>query len=297
MNTLQPQRYLDKIGTLNNIDLTLREVDIIACVLSGHIEKTMSSLLNIKESTYGRYYANLKKKLAIETKENLISLIETATSIVMYKKHAWLLQVEKTIFEYAKEHNLRQTIFLVSVSKNSSPLFLDLLKRHMKIFNIILQIKNDIPENVNAVLDLVFTPIKDNDRVQHALCVHFQNDCMNSSDRDIYFRQSIEYFDFFITILEKLNPDINTFYIKQKIRNLLSKQEEGFQKMHEPVAEVDTETLDKNRREMPTAKKIWLLSSAIILISSLMLLIPSISTQKIIRHNLQSIGILGPQNS
>jgi DNA-binding CsgD family transcriptional regulator len=291
MNTLQPQRYLDKIGTLNNIHLTLREIDVIACVLSGKLSKTISSLLNIKTSTYERHYANLKKKLAINTKEKLINLIENDTSTVMYKQHAWLLQVERNMFECAKSYSLGQKMFLLSVSQNSNPLFVDLLKRHMKIFNIILHIKQEIPENENSALNLIFTPLQDDNHNKNALHVHLQNDMLHCSDRDIYFRQSIEYFDFFITILEKLNPEMNAFYIKQKIRNLLSKQEEGFYKIHEPVSEVDAENLEQDMSEIPTARKIWLLSSAVVLVSGLTLLIPSISTQKIIYHNLQSIGI------
>ena len=297
MSTLQPQRYLDKIGTLNNIGLTLREIDIIACVLSGNISKTMSSLLNIKARTYERHYANLKKKLAINTKENLINLIENATSTVLYKKHASLLQVEKNIFEYAQAYRLAEKSFVLHVRHNSNPLFVDLLKRHMKIFNIILQIKQEISEDTNAAVDLIFTPISNDDQAKNVLHVHLQNDILNSSDRDVYFRQSIEYFDFFITIIEKLNPDMNTFYIKQKIRNVLSKQGEGFQKIHEPVSQVDTQSLQKSMNEMPTVKKIWLLSSAIIAVSSLTLLIPSISTQEIIHHNLQSLRMLGGKSN
>lgn len=297
MNTLQPQRYLDRIGTLKDIRLTLREIDIIACVLSGNISKTMSSLLNIKASTYERHYANLKKKLAINTKESLINLIENTTSTVMYKKHASLLQVEKNIFDYAQAYRLEQKRFLLYVSKNSHSLFVDLLKRHMKNFNIIIQIKQEMPENTNAAADLIFVPLRDDNQTKCSLHVYLQNDMLNSSDREVYCRQSVEYFDFFITIIEKLNPDINTFYIKQKIHNVLSKEDEGFQRMHELVPQVDLQNLQKNINEMTIVKKIWLLSSAIIFVSSLTLFIPSISTQKIIHHNLESIGMLNSKKT
>ena len=125
MHTLQPQKYLQKIGTLKNIKLTLREIDVISCVISGRITKTMSCILGIEKSTYETHYANVKKKLQINTKEHLIRLTERYASTLIYKNHVSLLKIEKNIFEYAQEQTLERRSFILQVSQNSTQLFFD----------------------------------------------------------------------------------------------------------------------------------------------------------------------------
>ncbi|PIZ34365.1 MAG: hypothetical protein COY39_00595 [Alphaproteobacteria bacterium CG_4_10_14_0_8_um_filter_37_21] len=293
MHTLQPQKYLQKIGTLKNIKLTLREIDVISCVISGRITKTMSCILGIEKSTYETHYANVKKKLQINTKEHLIRLTERYASTLIYKNHVSLLKIEKNIFEYAQEQTLERRSFILQVSQNSTQLFFDLLKRHMKFFNICIQIKQVMPRSTNTGLEFIFIPTDSDNKNIKALHVHFQNEGGNKSEKKLYFKHDTEYFDFFITTIEKLNPDINTFYIKKKIRNILSKQSEGLLRIQEPARSISANHFQKSMNDMPVFKKIWILIGAITSVSSLTLLIPSFSTQTIIHNNLRSMHMLG----
>ncbi len=293
MHILQPQKYLPKIGELNNIKLTLREIDVIACILSGKIAKTMSGILGIETRTYETHYANVKKKLQINTKEHLITLIETSTSPLIYKKHVSLLQIEKNILEYVQGQTLEHKSFALHISQNNNQLFFDLLKRHMKLFNISIQIKKVLPTDQNALLDFIFIPTDSNDQSNNTLHVYFQNAVGKKSERNLYFKQDTEYFDFFITTIEKLNPNLNTVYIKQKISNIVSKQSEGLYKIQEPVRGITTRDFQKNMNGMPLFKKIWMIIGAITSVSSLTLLTPSISTQTLIHNNLRSMYTLG----
>lgn len=297
MYTLQPQKYLPKIGTLNNIKFTLREIDVIACVLSGKIAKTMAGILGIETRTYETHYANVKKKLQINTKEHLITLIENYASTLIYKSHASLLQIEKNIFESIQLQTLEHKSFSLHISQNSNQLFFDLLKRHMKLFNISLHIKKTIQKDQHKPLDFIFIPTDSSNISSNTLHVHFQNDLVENSEKNLYFKQDIEYFEFLITTIEKLNPNVNTFYIKQKICNILSKQSEGLLRIQEPVRSMTTRYFPKSLHNISIFQKIWMLIGAITSVTSLTLLVPSISTQAIIQNNLRSMHMFGLNNN
>src|ERR1700726_440719 len=65
--------YLEVIG---GVPLTRREVDIIACILSGRAVKKIASFLLISPKTVENHIRNIMQKLGCRTQGGIIDFIE-----------------------------------------------------------------------------------------------------------------------------------------------------------------------------------------------------------------------------
>jgi DNA-binding CsgD family transcriptional regulator len=142
MSDTKPHIYLKKLDVIMGVKFTLREIDVISCILTGKIAKSMSSVLGIETRTYETHYSNIKKKLQINTKEQLIDLIETADLRKYYRGHTHLLKVENTLTNLKSQNQLsNQECFLYYKESYNNITFLELLKRHLNLLNIKVRLK------------------------------------------------------------------------------------------------------------------------------------------------------------
>ena len=97
-HSLSPDSYYDHIKTINCVKFTPREIDVIACLLSGKGSKTIASFLSIEEKTVETHKYNVMRKLECNSKEGIIHFIEQSDKFSALKHH-YLSLLREAIFE------------------------------------------------------------------------------------------------------------------------------------------------------------------------------------------------------
>ena len=106
--------YEKNLSTINNIHFTKREIDIIACLLSGRRTSKIAYFLSINPRTVETHIRNIMLKLECNARESIIDFIEAANKVHYLRKCYSFLQLEaifkKSLSDIAKltrEKNLR----------------------------------------------------------------------------------------------------------------------------------------------------------------------------------------------
>ncbi len=93
--SLPHEIYHASLKTINEIVFTQREIDIIACILSGRITKKIASLLVLSPKTIENHIRNIRLKLKVAgTQENIIDFIENSDKFSALKKYYASLMVQ-----------------------------------------------------------------------------------------------------------------------------------------------------------------------------------------------------------
>lgn len=82
---LTPERK--GVNTIRGIKFTPREVDIIACIVSGRGRKAMASLLSIGEKTVETHTQNIMRKFELHSRESIRETVEKSQVFSDVKKH------------------------------------------------------------------------------------------------------------------------------------------------------------------------------------------------------------------
>ena len=90
--------YYNSLKIINGVNFTPREVDIIACLLSGKGAKTIARFLSIEEKTVETHKYNVMRKLERNSKEGIIHFIEQSDKFSALKYH-YLSLLREAIFE------------------------------------------------------------------------------------------------------------------------------------------------------------------------------------------------------
>jgi tetratricopeptide (TPR) repeat protein/DNA-binding CsgD family transcriptional regulator len=151
--------YYEHLGTINGVRFTPREVDIIACLLSGKATKTVAHFLSIEDKTVETHKYNIMRKLECNSKEGIISFIEKSDKFSVIKKHYLDLFVQLTF-----EKCLQEVLILIA---NNSPVcslvywrqeedqapFISQLEKHLKLAGI--KVLSDVREGYKSLNHLV----------------------------------------------------------------------------------------------------------------------------------------------
>ncbi len=89
-----------EISVVNDIALTDREVDVIACLIHGRSIKKIACLLSISPKTVEVHIRNLMLKIECNSREKIIDFIESSENHLMIREH-YLLIFEKKYFDNA----------------------------------------------------------------------------------------------------------------------------------------------------------------------------------------------------
>lgn len=76
-----------QLESIGGIEFTHREIDIIACILSGKTAKSIAAFLSISPKTVENHIRNIMLKLGCRTQENIIDFIEKSNKFIAIKKH------------------------------------------------------------------------------------------------------------------------------------------------------------------------------------------------------------------
>jgi len=94
--------YLQSLQTISGISFTHREIEIIACLLSGRGYKKIGALLKISSKTVEIHVRNIMLKIKCNSKENIIDFTEKSDKYPLLKQYYTSLLVGKG-FEFELE--------------------------------------------------------------------------------------------------------------------------------------------------------------------------------------------------
>lgn len=100
--------YASQLKVINGILFTPREIDVLACILSGRSAKKIASFLLISPKTAENHIRSLLLKIEVRSQEGIIDFIEKSDKFIYVKKHYSCL-----LIRYAFEEELKKiSIFL-----------------------------------------------------------------------------------------------------------------------------------------------------------------------------------------
>ena len=127
---------LDKI---NEIEFTHREIDILACIISGRTAKKTALLLSISPKTVENHIRNLMLKTNCGTQGCLIDFVEKSEHFSLLKKHYSYLLIESFFKEQLKKisaHIKTTPNCLLIYNKNQKSKIPDFLKKHLQLLKV-----------------------------------------------------------------------------------------------------------------------------------------------------------------
>jgi DNA-binding CsgD family transcriptional regulator len=83
-HTFQDTLHLEPI---NGVNFTKREIDVIACILSGKSVKKIALFLTISPKTVENHVHNIMLKLGCQSQESIIEFIEKSDKFLLIRKH------------------------------------------------------------------------------------------------------------------------------------------------------------------------------------------------------------------
>lgn len=128
--------------SIKGVNLSRREIDIIACILGGRATKKIASILNISSRTVETHIYNILTKLKSNSREGIIDFIEKSGAYSLIKDHYTNLII-KELFEdklrkIAKLNKVTpmQCLLLHDDEDNQSNTQRKILIDHLKLCNI-----------------------------------------------------------------------------------------------------------------------------------------------------------------
>lgn len=139
---------------IKKVFFTIREIDILSCMLSGRSAKSIAVLLNLSYKTVETHVRNIFQKTFTHSKEDIINLIESSNKLSNFKNHYIFIlsdiEKNKLLDDLAKNNNpdKEKTIFILdnkSLSNEIKMILEDLSK--VNIAAKIISSKNEIDKN------------------------------------------------------------------------------------------------------------------------------------------------------
>ena len=141
--------YASCLKTINGIEFTPREVDIIACLLNGRSAKTMPSFLYISPKTVTTHINNIRRKAGCSSGEGIIDFIESSDKYSLIKHHYYSSLLNQLSFEKFLKASLREvsppSLFCTLIDmqeKNDKPSLIHYLESHLKLMGIPVKYTN-----------------------------------------------------------------------------------------------------------------------------------------------------------
>jgi DNA-binding CsgD family transcriptional regulator len=226
---LPSEFYPDDLLVIKDVKFTPRQIDIIACLISGGTGKTISSLLGIEVKTLEAHKKSIGERIGGGIQEDIIKFIETSDKYELIGQHYSRLRdknrFEKHLKELAKKIPENFAIFKIESQQISNKFsLLNLLIDHLKLAGIkLVSDDNDIEigkQNFSTftILSKDTTPSNLDQKISLLLDkeIHLnvlEDICKNGSNY-IDFREAKNYFSSCANVLKKVYQDV-------KLENIL----------------------------------------------------------------------------
>lgn len=136
------QTYIKYLHTLNDVKFSLREIDIIACLLNGRTPKGIASFLSVSPRTVETHIRNIMLKTDCHSREGIINFIEKKVQTSVLRKHYLNLlndfTFKQTLQEIAKIARLNPLFFHIVYKEENivSQSLARELEKHLKFAGI-----------------------------------------------------------------------------------------------------------------------------------------------------------------
>lgn len=138
--------YSQHLVKISDVSFTRREIDVIACMISGRSAKKIAYFLSLSPRTVENYVHNIMVKLKCNSKESIIDFIEKTEKLLYIKEYYSLLlknaafeKCLKNIFFLKGEQKLACLIVYWQEDFSHSP-FIDQLIKHLKLAGIMVSL-------------------------------------------------------------------------------------------------------------------------------------------------------------
>lgn len=106
-NDINPNKkleiYSNYLQEISGIKLTLREVDVIACILHNRGEKKIAALLEVSYRTVESHTRNIMNKLGYGSRDLIIDIIEKSGKLKYFRQYYFYLTVNAAFEKYLKK--------------------------------------------------------------------------------------------------------------------------------------------------------------------------------------------------
>jgi len=165
--------YALQLATINGINFTRREIDVIACTLSGKISKKIALLLSISPKTVENHMRNIILKIGCNNQTGIIDFVEKTNKFSLVKNHYSNLLVQHTfeselkkILKVASKRNLSGLIIYIKEQQKDKMQFFNHFTSNLQAAGINIFIEH--PEK-NALYFCLENKIKLH-HVNHIIC-------------------------------------------------------------------------------------------------------------------------------
>lgn len=266
---------------INNIRITSREFDIIACLLGGRSTKKISSFLLISTNTVEVHIRNIMQKMGCASRENIIDFLEKSEHFAVMKQH-YAKMLIKLVFELElkKISNLVKVAsdtacvnIYCSKQKDQSLIILN-LEKHLGIIGVkpninILNLRKTNIDIMNAGANLgndLFVFLDQSDQ-------QFSCDVQKNFPNYIDAAKHTSYYFLFFEVLKTLFPNTN---FEKNIREFKKQYEIIFDPSYLPKQQIERKPLKEKEKEVSNslnAKKKYNLTTISIIVGCSLLCI------------------------
>ncbi len=148
--------YKDYLKSINGIDFTRREIDIIACIMGGRAAKKIASFFSISPKTVETHIHNIMLKLGCGSRERVIDYFERSSKHRLLKIHYTYLMLNLAFEKSLKEVSLltinqvTSCVIYQDTEKIDKTPLVQQLKKHFNIANINVSLINNKEQNLKS---------------------------------------------------------------------------------------------------------------------------------------------------
>jgi len=142
--------YSRSLKEINNVEFSPREIDVMACLLTGRSVKGIAHFFGISPNTVQAHVRNIMQKMECNSRESIINFIETSNkSFILKQYHLSLLvnaSFEQSLKELSKHLNGKGSRCLIvywqkQTTKDTLP---HQLKNHLEMGGITVSIEERV---------------------------------------------------------------------------------------------------------------------------------------------------------
>jgi tetratricopeptide (TPR) repeat protein/DNA-binding CsgD family transcriptional regulator len=216
--------YAEHLATINDVNFTPREIDVISCLLNARRTSQIASILSIAPRTVTTHFRNIMQKLGCSSQEVIISFIEKSHKLPIFREY-----YSRLLIQSAFESALNEISKLKRV-ENLSPVIVYWKDQNLKNVLIHKLEKHLTQAGVNAeICELNLAQKVEKIKGSNNFCVFLLN---KNNQENSY----IEFTDFSIIDLDKEKNYYNCFFniIKNNFSSIILEKIIGeFFKKHE----------------------------------------------------------------
>lgn len=133
--------YTDYLAKVAGKNLSKREVDVLACILSGRPAKGIGRFLSISDRTVESHTYNIMTVLGCSSREALISFVERSDKFLILREYYVTLLAEIAFENILKKiapliNNPNKKCFIIYSKEGAIGCFAKQLKKHLKLIGI-----------------------------------------------------------------------------------------------------------------------------------------------------------------